>query len=103
VSLERSFALLESFGQLTGLLLACELTAKKLIRSSLDRIQERFKSNYVPRKKLDMGKTLGVWFCTDHNLGMKMNYKEKVQKVEDVLKNWQNKILTLSGKITVIN
>ena len=52
VSLERSFALLDSFGQLSGLRINCEKTD----RSSLDRIQERFKSNYVPRKKLDMGK-----------------------------------------------
>jgi len=47
-------------------------------------------------------KTLGVWFCTDQNLGMKMNYEEKVRRVEDILNNWQNKRLTLSGKITVI-
>ena len=52
VSLERSFALLDSFGQLSGLRVNCEKTD----RSSLDRIQDRFKSNYVPRKKLDMGK-----------------------------------------------
>ena len=52
VSLERSFALLDSFGQLSGLRVNCEKTD----RSSLDRIQDRFKSNYVPRKKLYMGK-----------------------------------------------
>ena len=47
-------------------------------------------------------KALGVWFCTDQNLGMKMNYEEKVWKVEDILNKWQNKRLMLSGKITVI-
>jgi len=31
-----------------------------------------------------------------------MNYEEKVWKVEDILTNWQNKRLTLSGKVTVI-
>ena len=31
-----------------------------------------------------------------------MNYEEKVRKVEDILNNWQNKRLTLYGKITVI-
>ena len=58
----------------------------------------------MPRKKLDMGKfkALGVWFCTDQNLGMKMNYEEKVRKVEDIFNNWQNKRSTLSGKSTVI-
>ena len=47
-------------------------------------------------------KALGVWFCTDQNEGMKMNYEDKVHKVEDILNNWQNKRLTLPGKITII-
>ena len=34
---------------------------------------------------------------------MKMNYEDKVHKVEDILNNWQkNKRLTLPGKITII-
>ena len=33
---------------------------------------------------------------------MKRNYEEKVHKVEGILKNWQNKRLTLLGKITII-
>ena len=47
-------------------------------------------------------KALGVWFCTDQNEEMKMNYEDKVHKVEDILNNWQNKRLTLPGKITII-
>ena len=43
-------------------------------------------------------KALGVWFCTDQNLGLKMNYEEKVRKFEDILNNWQNKRLTVLGK-----
>ena len=33
---------------------------------------------------------------------MKTNYEDKVHKVEDILNNWQNKRLTLPGKITII-
>ena len=47
-------------------------------------------------------KALGVWFCTDQNEEMKMNYKDKFHKIEDVLNNWQKKRLTLPGKITII-
>ena len=47
-------------------------------------------------------KALGVWFCTDQNEGMEMNYEDKARKVEDILNNWQNKKLTLPEKITVI-
>ena len=33
---------------------------------------------------------------------MKMNYVDKVHKDEDVLNNWQNKRLTIPGKMTII-
>ena len=45
-------------------------------------------------------KALGVWFCTEENEGMKMNYEGKFHKVEDIFR--QNKRLTLPGKITII-
>ena len=48
-SLERSFALLESFGQLSGLRVNCEKA-----EAHLDRIKERVKSNFVPRKNFEM-------------------------------------------------
>ena len=47
-------------------------------------------------------KALRVWFCADQNEGIKIYYEGKVQKVEDILNNWQNKRLTLLGKITII-
>jgi len=102
VSLERSFPLLDSFGQLSGLRVNCEKTEVLCIGSKTG-------SNQImcPEKNLTWAngkvKALGVWFCTNQNLGMKMNYEEKVRKVVDSLNNWQSKRLTLSGKITVIN
>ena len=101
VSLERSFALLDSFGQLSGLRVNCKKTEVLWIGSKTGSSQIM-----CPEKNLTWAngkvKALGVCFCTDQNLGMKMNYEEKVRKVEDILNNWQNKRLTLSGKITVI-
>ena len=49
-----------------------------------------------------MGRWQGVWFCIDFEESKMKNYKEKVRKVEDILNNWRNKILTLIGKISVI-
>ena len=86
VSLERSFALLDSFGQLPGLRVNCEKTEVLWVGSKTG-------SNQImcPEKNLTWAngkvKALGVWFCTDQNLGMKMNYEEKVRKVEDILNN----------------
>ena len=55
-------------------------------RSSLDRINERVKTDYVPRKNLKWAvvkfKALGVWFCTEEGEGVKMNYQDKFHKVE---------------------
>ena len=33
---------------------------------------------------------------------MTLNYEDKVHKVEGILNNWQNKRVTLPGKITII-
>ena len=100
-SLERSFALLDSFGQLSGLRVNCGKTKVLWIGSKKG-------SNQImcPQKNLKQAdgkvKALGVWFCTDQNEEMKMNYVDKVHKDKDVLNNWQNKRLTLPGKITII-
>ena len=83
-SLERSFALLDSFGQLSGLRVNCEKTDVLWIGSKKG-------SNQImcPEKNLKRAdgkvEALGVWFCTDQNEGMKMNYEDKVHKVEDIL------------------
>ena len=100
-SLERSFALLDSFGQLSGLRVNCRKTEVLWIGSKKG-------SNQImcPQKNLKWAdskvKALSVWFCTNQNEEMKTNYEDKVHKVEDILNNWQNKRLTLPGKITVI-
>ena len=47
-------------------------------------------------------KALSVLFCTNQNEETKMNYEDKVHKVVDIFNNWQNKRLTLSGNITII-
>ena len=99
-SLERSFALLDNFGQLSGLRVNCGKTKVLWIGSKKG-------SNQImsPKKNLKWAdgkvKALGVWFYTDQNEEMKMNYEDKFHKVEDILNNWQNKRLTLPGKITV--
>jgi len=48
-------------------------------------------------------KALGVWFCTEENKGMKMNYEDKFHKVEDIVNNWQNKRLTLPERLQLLN
>ena len=100
-SLEISFALLESFGQLSGLRVNCEKTEVLWIGSKKG-------SNQIicPEKNLKWAdgkvQAFRVLFCKEPNKGMKRNYEDKVHKVEGILNNWQYKRLTLPGKITVI-
>ena len=100
-SLERSFAILEKFGEASGLRVNCEKTEALWIGSKKG-------SNQIicSDKNLKWAdgkvKALGVWFCIDCEESKKKNYEEKVHKVEDILNNWRNKRLTLIGKIAVI-
>ena len=100
-SLERSFAILDKFGEVSGLRVNCEKTEALWIGSNKG-------SNQIicPDKNLKWAegkvKALGVWFCIDCEESKKKNYEEKVHKVEDILNNWRNKRLTLIGKISVI-
>ena len=40
-------------------------------------------------------KTLGVWLSIEPELTMNLNFKGKVEKVQNGLKNWQNQKLSL--------
>jgi len=61
----------------------------------------------VPGQKLGMSGWLsqGFWCLAlygRNDEGMKMNFEDKFHKVEDTRNNWQNKRLTLPGKIKMI-
>ena len=47
-------------------------------------------------------KVLGVWISTNSNTSLIMNYREKIDKIRNVLSCWKYRRLTLIGKIQVI-
>ena len=47
-------------------------------------------------------KALGVWFSSDPEATVTLNYNEKLDKVRNVLSCWKYRRLTLIGKITVL-
>ena len=47
-------------------------------------------------------KTLGVWLSIEPELAMLLNFQEKTEKVQNALKNWQYRRLSLLGKITIL-
>ena len=100
-SLQRSLYMLERFGEISGLRVNCEKTEVLWIGSLKG-------SNQIlcPDKNLTWAngkvKALGVWFCVNQEESLKKNYEEKVRNVGKVLNNWQNRRLTLIGKIAVV-
>ncbi|KAL9976217.1 hypothetical protein ACROYT_G013489 [Oculina patagonica] len=52
-----------------------------------------------PEKKV---KALGVWLSTDPSITLNINYREKTDKIRNILSNWKYRRLTLLGKIQVI-
>jgi len=47
-------------------------------------------------------KTLGDWLSIEPELTMILNFKENIEKVQNILKNWQYRRLSLLGKITIL-
>ena len=47
-------------------------------------------------------KTLGVWLSVEPELTMILIFEEKNKQVQNVLKNWRYRILSLLGKITML-
>ena len=47
-------------------------------------------------------KVLGIWISTDPNTTLNLNYREKADKIRNVLSCWRYRRLTLMGKILVI-
>ena len=50
----------------------------------------------------DKVKSLGLWISTDRELSASLNYNEKLEKVEEILRRWKCHRLTLIGKITIM-
>ena len=74
----------------------------------MDRINGRGKAKekLFPEKNFKWAenkvKVLGVWISTDPNTTLNLNYREKADKIRNVLSCWRYRRLTLMGKILVI-
>lgn len=47
-------------------------------------------------------KALGVWFSTDQDMAISLNYTEKLTKIKSILGCWKFRRLSLVGKIVVL-
>ena len=96
-----SILLIEAFGNVSGLRLNNKKTEALWIGSRVD-CEHRLcpeKDFKWPKKKV---KALGVWFSTDPNIMLFLNYTEKIKKITSILECWKFRRLTLLGKIVVL-
>ena len=100
-SLRSSLATFDNFSKVSGLRLNDKKTEALWIGASIgnDKILLPGKELKWPKDKV---KSLGLWISTDPELSASLNYKEKLEKVKEILRCWKYRRLTLLGKITVI-
>ena len=100
-TLETSLDVIEKFSKISGLRLNNKKTealwiGSKAISSELLCLEKDFKWQELKIK------TLGVWLSIESELTMLLNFQEKTEKVQNALKNWQYRRLSLLGKITIL-
>lgn len=72
----------------------------------MDRFEGEMFRTLMSRKRFQWQefkiKTLGVWLSIEPELTLILNFEEKTEKVQNVLKNWQYRRLSLLRKITIL-
>ena len=100
-TLETSLDVIEKLGKISGLRLNNKKPEALWIGS-----KARSSELLCPEKDFKWQelkiKTLGVWLSIEPELTMLLNFQEKTEKVQNVLKNWQYRRLSLLGKITIL-
>ena len=90
------------FQKISGLKLnldKCEIVQlgpTALSRAQLPRKLSNLKINNGPFK------TLGVWFSSDLNESSKLNYNERLNKINKILQIWNQRNLSWKGRIMII-
>ena len=89
---------LDTFSCVSGLRLNSKKTEALWIGSSADRDFKLCpnKDFKWPKKKV---KALGVWFSTNPDESIVLNYKDNLEKVRGILGSWSFRRLGLFGKI----
>ena len=59
-------------------------------------------SAFLKGTEMLMEKHFGVWIFTDPNTTLNLNYREKADKIRNVLRCWKYRRLTFMGKSLVI-
>ncbi len=93
---------IETFGSMSGLRLNSKKTEALWIGSMVGNKEKLFpEKNFKWREK--KVKALGVWLSTDPSITLNINYREKTDKIRNILSNWKYRRLTLLGVTQHLN
>jgi hypothetical protein len=97
-ALDTLFKYLEVYGRITGLKINIEKTEILLLgKTNIDDVPKRYRKHIKESVKY-----LGCNIYKEHKSTTEKNTEEAVKKIEALLKKWEKRHITLSGRIAVI-
>ena len=99
ISVKYSICIFEEFYRYTGFKLNKSKTLAFIIRNDTKIDLDTSSGIVLTKTPFD---TLGIWFATNSTETQALNITEKLKIVQNILKLWQPRCLTLKGKITHI-
>ena len=101
-SLQSAIDLFQNFQKCSGLKLNLEKT--EIIPLGPHRLSPIDLPNKVDKLSINYGafKTLGVWFSQNFDESLKLNYDERLIKIETLLQIWKQRSLSWKGRIMII-
>ena len=97
-ALQNALYIIDSFKPYAGLSLNKEKTEAMWIGAAKMKKDKPCGLNWTSKPV----KALGIWFSTDLSLMYRLNFEERLKKLQIVLNIWSQRDLSLKGKITVI-
>ena len=97
-SVKHATDFLREFGEISGLKLNCSKTEAIWIGSNIGRSDKPLGIKWIE----GTFKCLGVWCSNNTDEMITKNYRERINKIKQVLNIWQCRNLSLKGKVTVI-
>jgi hypothetical protein len=98
VSLKHALQVFENFTTCSGLKVNKEKSEAIWIGAS-----SNFRHKPLGLKWTQGATYLGVYICNDIQKAIETNFNTKMQNIEDLLKMWTLRRLTLRGKIQIVN
>ena len=97
--LKEVFQFLNHFGKCSGL----NINKEKTMIMALGTEGDHYKKVCGIKCATEPIKTLGVWISKNNEEVIKLNFREKIEKMKTILNIWRQRALSIKGKVVIIN